>query len=87
MGKYFFLDALAQELRTVRRALLTLLETRERLIYRDAPTLRRQYIEKLAEQEQKTLAAELKALLLTRKLEMAELQRQLDTVLEGTRHG
>lgn len=72
MGKQFFFDALAQELRTVRRALLTLLETRERLIYRDAPALRRQYIEKFGELEQKTLAAELKALLLTRKLEMVQ---------------
>jgi len=67
-----FLGYLAQEQQATRLALLAAYETKDRLLYVEAPALRQEYMLKIGTQEEKVLEAELSVAMLRRKLELIQ---------------
>lgn len=72
MGKQSFSIWLTNEVATSRYALLALLEKRDRLLYFDAPALRREYMAKIGSFEEEVLESELTVSQLERKIELIQ---------------
>lgn len=72
MRQQSFHDYLLIEIASCRMALVTLYETRDRLLYVEAPPLRKKYMELFGLTEEKVLEAELEVSLLQRKLELIQ---------------
>ena len=72
MRKQTFYDWLERELFSARLALLTLYESRDRLLYVEAPELRRKYMDSIGVYENPVLEAELEAAMLRRKAELLQ---------------
>lgn len=73
MRKQTFYDWLTREIASSRMALVKLYETRDRLLYVEAPPLRQQYMALFGEVEEPVLQAELEVSLLRHKLELIRI--------------
>ena len=68
-----FYDWLTREIATSRMALIGLYEARDRLLYAEAPPLRKRYMELIGVTEESVLQAELEISLLRRKVELIQI--------------
>lgn len=73
MREQTFYDWLTREVATSRMALIGAYENRDRLLYVEAPPLRRRYMDKFGAVEEPVLQAELEVSLLRRKAEMLQI--------------
>lgn len=73
MRNQTFYDWLTREVTTSRMALVGLYEKKDKLLYVEAPPLRRRYMETIGIYEESVLAAELEVSMLRRKAEMIQI--------------
>lgn len=73
MREQSFLDWLAREVASCRMALVSLYEQKNKLLFVEAPPLRKRYMEAIGIYEENVLEAELEAALLRRKVEMIQI--------------
>lgn len=73
MGRQSFTTWLTNETDAARYALLALLEERDRLLYIEAPALRREYMAKIGSFEEEVMESELIASQLARKTELIQI--------------
>ena len=73
MRKQTFYDWLAREVTSSRMALVRLYENRDRLLYVEAPQLRKKYMDVIGVYEEPVLQAELEVSLLRRKVELIQI--------------
>jgi len=73
---------LTEELSTARLSLLTAYESRDKLLYVEAPALRNQYMEKIGSIEEAVLEAELDVSLLQRKIELIQIAKNRREVID-----
>ena len=72
MRQQTFYDWLLREVASSRMALISLYESRDRILYIEAPTLRKKYIGIFGEIENAVLQSELETALLRRKVELIQ---------------
>jgi hypothetical protein len=94
MRNQTFYDWLTQEAVSSRMALVGLYEQKDKLLYVEAPPLRRRYMETIGIHEESVLAAELEVSMLRRKVEMIQIAinrrepvdlEAIDTAIEAER--
>ena len=73
MRNQTFYDWLTREVATSRMALIGLYENRDRILYVEAPPLRKKYMDLIGNYEETVLQAELEVSLLHRKVEMIQI--------------
>lgn len=73
MSERTFSAWLLEELSSTRRALLTLLEEKDRLRYQEGPVLKEEYLAKVGSREEQVLANELDVAMLERKVELIQI--------------
>lgn len=73
MRNQTFYDWLTREVATSRMALIGLYENRDRILYVEAPPLRKKYMDLIGNTEEAVLQAELEVSLLRRKVEMIQV--------------
>lgn len=94
MREQSFYDWLMNEVASSRRALIGLYEQRDKLLYIEAPPLRKRYMETIGVYEEDVLQAELDVAMLRRKAEMIQILvnqrlpvdlRDIDAAIEAER--